>query len=643
MREKNESLPPEGGRYQAAELPTDGSPEPPDARYAQRQLYHSARRDDERQRSALLARLRLLTFLPAIAALVWWLGFPGGIPAFVIALVLLLAFAILVVRHARVEERAERFEALRIVNARGAARLARDWDGLPSAPPPPGLDVEGHPYAVDLDVFGRASLFQWIGPAATEAGNLTLAVWLLEPAPADVVLARQAALAELAPLDGWREELAAFGVSGTGARRDALATFLRWAESPRPSLQGLSLIRAAVYPIVLSLWIFGTLHFSGVMPNSLWGIPLLAGIVLSFATAGPLTRAFDTAGAGERTLAEYAGIFAHIASQRFTSPELAAVQKRMTADARPAPAAMHALNRILSFADLRRGAALLHFPIQALTLWDFHCLFALERWRRTAGARVRSWFDATGELDALSCLAGIHRDNPDWCYPVLTSGAAADRIYRAAGLGHPLLPPARRVANDVELGPPGTVLLVTGSNMSGKSTLLRTVGANAVLAQCGAPVCALSLRLPPCDVQTSIRIQDSLEHGVSYFMAALARLKRVVDAAEREPGDRVLLYLLDEILQGTNSAERGIAVQGVARHLLDAGAIGAMTTHDLNLAGEEPLRSTARLVHFTEIVDEHGTMRFDYRLREGLATSRNALRLMQLIGIDIATMPASRP
>jgi DNA mismatch repair ATPase MutS len=302
---------------------------------------------------------------------------------------------------------------------------------------------------------------------------------------------------------------------------------------------------------------------------------------------------------------------------------------------RTAPEAMRMLNRILGFADLRRGAALLHFPIQAFTLWDFHWLFATERWRRSAGSRVEGWLAAAGELDALSCLAAIHHDHPDWVFPTLT----AERIYEGEALGHPLLPSDRRVANDVRVGPPGTVLLVTGSNMSGKSTLLRAIGVNAVLAEAGAPVCAAALRMPPCDIQTSIRIQDSLERGVSYFMAALARLKRVIDAAEGQaagrPEARVLFYLLDEILQGTNSAERGIAVQAVAGHLLDSGAIGAMTTHDLNLASEEPLRSHARLVHFTEIVDPDGTMRFDYRLREGLATSRNALRLMKLIGIDV--------
>ena len=611
------------------------------AGYLARQHRYTVLRDEQARTSALLAKLRLATFLIAAAAFVWWVGFFGGIPAGVLAATFFFIFGALVVRHARVEEQVDRFEALRLVNARGSARLARDWDQLPVAPAPAGVVVDAHPYANDLDVFGRASLFQWIGPTATDAGHVTLARWLLAPAPADDIRPRQAAIEELARLEGWREQLGAFGVLGAaGARRDSLRPFLRWAESPGPALPGLPLIQVVVYLIVLSMWISGALHFSGVLPNSVWGIPLIAGIVLSFATAGAVTRAFDEAGAGEQTLAQYAGIFAHIASQPFTSPRLAAVQQRMTADGRPAPVAMRALNRILSFAELRRGAALLHFPIQALTLWDFHCLFALERWRHAVGAKVGRWFEAAGELDALACLAAIRHDNPGWCIPELTSGLSGERVYRSAAIGHPLLPADRRVANDVELGPPGTVLLVTGSNMSGKSTLLRAIGANAVLAQCGAPACAASLRLPPCDVQTSIRIQDSLEHGVSYFMAALARLKGVVDAAQREPGDRTLLYLLDEILQGTNSAERGIAVQAVARHLLDAGAIGAMTTHDLNLAGEEPLKSNAKLVHFTEIVDEQGTMRFDYRLREGIATSRNALRLMQLIGIEV-TAPRS--
>ena len=315
----------------------------------------------------------------------------------------------------------------------------------------------------------------------------------------------------------------------------------------------------------------------------------------------------------------------------FAAPALRRLQQRLTADGSSAEACMHRLDRIVGFAQLRTGAAIFHFVIQAVTLWDFHVLLALERWRRTAGTRLRDWLNALAELDALAVLAAPRDENPTWAVPEISR---EPRLV-AQALGHPLIPDSRRVANDVEVGPPGTLLLVTGSNMSGKSTLLRAIGVNAVLAQAGTCVCAARLTMPALDLYTSVSVHDSLERGLSYFMAALARLKAVIDAAEHERPGRVLLYLLDEILQGTNSAERAIAVRAVARHLLAAHAIGAMTTHDLSLAAEEPLEKAARLVHFTEIVEEAGTMRFDYRLRPGLATSRNALRLMKMIGIEL--------
>jgi DNA mismatch repair ATPase MutS len=248
-----------------------------------------------------------------------------------------------------------------------------------------------------------------------------------------------------------------------------------------------------------------------------------------------------------------------------------------------------------------------------------------------SGRRVRGWLEALGELDALAQLGTMRRDHPDWAIPQI----GPVRELTAGAIGHPLIADDRRVANDVVVGPPGTVLLITGSNMSGKSTLLRSIGLNIVLAQAGAVVCARQMSLPECDLQTSIRVQDSLERGLSYFMAALARLKGVVDAAQHEHEGRMLVYLLDEILQGTNSVERSIAVRAVTRHLIDAGAIGAMTTHDLGLAEEEPMKSAAQFMHFSETLDADGTMRFDYTLKPGLATSRNALRLMRMIGIEL--------
>ena len=596
--------------------------------YVERAARHAAERDREQLMSTRLSRQRLATFIPGLALVVWALAHGGATLPLVAGIALFVVFAFLVGYHARIEERVASHEAMRVANVRALARTERRWDDLPAADAPAPIDVAHHPYAMDLDVFGRASLFQWLGPAATPAGSARLAGWLLAAAQPDEVLARQRAVTELARLEDWRERLAAHGILAAGARQIEIDAFLAWAQSP-PTLS------RAWQPVVLvltaSIWVLGGLHYAGVVQGAFWLIPAVIGLILWFAMGHAIDGSFSRAGAGESALRRYASLFEHATAQRFESDALRDAQQRLSAEGRSAPLCMRRFNRILGFSTLRYGAAMLHFPIQFLTLWDFHVMFALDRWRAHTGSRVRGWLEGLADIDALASLAAARFDNPEWCMPELDAGP----VYAARGLGHPLIPDERRVANDVTLGPPGTLLLVTGSNMSGKSTLLRSIGLNAVLAQAGGCACATSLRLPPSDLQTSIRVQDSLALGLSYFMAALARLKGVVDAAERPRPGRVLLYLLDEILQGTNSAERGIAVQGVARHLLAAGAIGAMTTHDLNLAAEEPLISAATLVHFTETVDEDGGMRFDYRLLDGLATSRNALRLMRLIGIDL--------
>ena len=599
--------------------------------YSQKADRYAALRDERARESTRISRLRLATFLPAAACVVWVLSRGFTMLPTAIAAVLFLAFGALVVRHARVEERLAWFEALRLVNRRGVARIARDWEALPAAEPPAGLDVSHHPYAVDLDVLGRASLYQWLGPAATAQGAIHLATWLLTPADRAEIEARQRAAAELTGAATWREQWAAHGILASDARQAGMDLFLGWAEGENPLGAHASMIRAVVYLLSGSIWTLMALHAAGIIATAVWLIPVLAGVILSFVLAGRLTRAFNRAGGGQSVLRAYAGLFEHAASAPSSSPRLADIRARLSAGGTVAAICMRRLNRILGFADLRHSAGVFHFLIQALTLWDFHVFFALEKWRMAAGGRVRQWLEALAELDVLALLSTVQHDNPGWCSPRITDAPLVEAI----ALGHPLIPDDRRVANDVSVGPPGTLLLVTGSNMSGKSTLLRAIGLNTVLAQAGSAICAERFSMPQVDLQTSIRVQDSLELGLSYFMAALARLKGVVDAAEHEREGRVLLYLLDEILQGTNSVERGIAVRAVARHLIDAGAIGVMTTHDLGLAGEEPLNTAARLVHFTEIVDDSGVMRFDYRLRPGLASSRNALRLMQMIGINL--------
>ncbi len=602
----------------------------PKARYQDAIRRYRAERAPYARRSLLLSRLRLLTFLPALALFILALSRGPLVPLLLAAGALFVLFGILVVLDARVDERLRWLDALLLVNQRAIARIDRAWDEMPPAEPPPGVDVDGHPYAADLDLFGRASLFQLLGPAATAMGARRLAEWLLAGSPREDLEARQEAVAALTPAREWREQFAAHGVAASAARAVDVERLLAWAEGPSflgrygAWLQPVVVVLTAAIAILFALFQFD------VTDSALWMVPAALGVVLSFGLAAPVGAWLDRAGAGQRALGRYAHLFEQAVTAPQTAPSLATLHQRLTADGRDAPACMRRLQRILGYGELRHSAGILHFPIQALTLWDFHVVFALERWRVRVGRHVRSWIEALAELDALTVLAGVGADNPEWSRPLLVTEAAI----AGTALGHPLLAADRRVTNDVRVGPQGTLLLVTGSNMSGKSTLLRSIGLNVVLAQAGSVVAAERLSLPLCDLQTSLRVQDSLELGLSYFMAALARLKGVVDAAQHERPGRVLLYLLDEILQGTNSIERALAVRAVARHLLTAGAIGVMTTHDLSLAAEEPLASAAELVHFSESVSDNGDMRFDYRLRPGIATSRNALRLMKLIGIE---------
>jgi hypothetical protein len=562
----------------------------------------------------LFSRLRLATFFLGVAS-VWWLGAIGA--------VFFVAFAVLVVRHARVLDRVTRAETALQLAHEGDRRLARDWNALPEVPPPASLDFDQHPYARDIDLFGHASLTKWLGPAATSDGARRLFEGLLAPAPPADVHERQAAVEELAADREWRESLAIEGRL-TQADPASLERFLAWLDTSASAVP--SWVAPAVLVLPVSLAVLMILFVTGVTDGAWWLIPLALNVCLSFALVTRVYASFDRATIGERTLQRYAAMFALVCDRGWTAPLLQQIAAKLAVGG-SAPRLIRKFAMLAEWSELRTGAALFHFPIQALTLWDFHVLFALERWRRRHGRHVRPWIGALGEFDALSVLAMVRADEPAWTVPSVDEG---EQRFDATSLGHPLIPSAKRVANDVSIGPPGTLLLVTGSNMSGKSTLLRAIGLNIVLAQAGAPVCAVSLKMPSLDLHTSIRVQDSLELGLSYFMAALARLKQIVDAARQSSR---LAYLLDEVLQGTNSVERAVAVRAVARHLLDAGAIGAMTTHDLALAGEEPLKSAATLVHFTEQVETDGRMTFDYRLRPGIATSTNALRLMQLIGI----------
>jgi hypothetical protein len=415
------------------------------------------------------------------------------------------------------------------------------------------------------------------------------------------------------------------------------AKFVEWAEGEPWLLRRPWLVWGSRLLAVAAVML-AALRVAGLAPTGWLVLALVVNLAIGFGVARRTHGTFNAVSGKSQAIRHYASLLSLLDGQHgFESPRLRRLGERLAPLGRPASRHMQRLERLAGLADARM-TPLFHLPLLALTLWDLHVLLGFERWQREVGREVRRWLETLGELDALAALAALRHDNPGWAFPTVRADGSDSRLV-AEGLGHPLLPPAACVVNDVELGPAGSYLLVTGSNMSGKSTLLRSIGTNVVLAQAGAPVCARRLELPAIRLATSFRVQDSLEAGVSFFMAELRRLKEIVDLA-RESRDAAegprLLYLLDEILQGTNVYERQVAVRRVIRHLLRYGAIGAISTHDLTLAEADGLAEASRAWHFTESYesgDGGPRMRFDYVLRPGVSSTVNALKLLEVVGL----------
>ncbi len=577
-------------------------------------------------RARRVSNLRLLSFALAVGALVWAELQPEfGAWAFTLTAIAVAGFILLIVVHSKLAQRARQAAERAAVNEEALARLRREWDGLPTVPG----DWPGHAYAHDLDVFGHGSLARLLSTTGTAVGRERLHDWLLEPAAEDEAARRQESVRELVDRLEFRQRLQVAGRLAGDPDRETLDAFFAWAEAA-PWLLRRPLLRWATRLIPAATLVLAVLDIEGTVDRPWWVLTLIAGGVLASAVTKRVHRTLARASLGDANLRHYARLVEHIQREEYAAASLREIHAGLTEET-DARRELERLGWLTELADLRNGGLfylLVHIP----TLWDFHVLSALERWQVRAGRHVRKWASHVAEIDALCALAAPPHDEPGWSFPEL---APAGERLTAEGLAHPLLPAGERVPNDVELGPPGTFLMVTGSNMSGKSTLLRALGVNAVLARAGGPVCASRLRVPPLEVRTSIRVEDSLERGVSLFMAELQQLKRVVDAADAAE-DRVLVYLLDEVLHGTNSAERQVAVREVLTHLLRRHAIGAISTHDLELAAEEPLASAVVPVHFRETVHPEGhepPMTFDYILRPGIATSTNALKLVRLVGL----------
>jgi len=561
--------------------------------------------------SARISNVRVVLAILAFAAIwlgdYWWLV-PAGL------------FLVAVIYHSRVRRARASADRAAAHYRAGIARIEDRWSGHGNQGT--RFDDPHHVYAADLDLFGPGNLFELLSIAHTRMGENALASWLLAPAPVATVLERQRAIAELRERLDLREDLAALGeTAGVGVQPEEL---LRWAESPNQLRVGWVLPVALVLPLLLTATLV-------IWSNTGVASPLIVVLALEFGVMRLLRRQLvEVFNSTERAF-DSLKLLASLTARLEREPVQTALSKRLLAQLSSegirASQAIARLGTVVQFIESRRNIiiAILDLPL----LYSVHAALAGERWRRHHGHGVRAWLQAIGDLEALISLSGYSYEHPDDPFPELVDGAAS---FEAASIGHPLLAGAVCVRNDVAIAGDTRVLLISGSNMSGKSTLLRTVGINTVLAMAGAPVRAQRLRLSPLQVGANIRINDSLHEGSSRFYAEITRLRHLNELAAHTPP---LLFLLDEVLQGTNSRDRFVGAQGVIRALLGRGSIGLVTTHDLALT-EIDVAAGGRLrnLHFQDELRD-GRMKFDFKLHEGIVTKSNGLELMRSIGLDV--------
>jgi len=575
--------------------------------------------DVEQRREARLGYSKLaVAALTLISAFVLF-RFTSFIELLAVPVVVFIVLAVLqekLIRRLRLRARSIQFYE------RGLARLEDRWAG--SGETGERFLNPAHPYARDLDLFGAASLFELLCTARTRAGEETLAAWLLAAVPVDEILARQSAVRELMDRVNFRERLFLLGDTvRVGLRPDALAA---WGEG------------GAVFParrtrVVTT--VLGLLWIASLVVWAVSGMGWMAGTtsLLNLAWAHRLytrlDRAADAAEGATADLELLSGLLAMLEREQFSATKLLEIQAALKRDGLTPSEAIRKLARIVEYLKQRHNPMLRLLDV--FTFFSPQLVFAAERWQQEFGPAIRGWLAAVGEFEALTALSAYAYEHPEDVFPELV-GDGQDALFDAEELGHPLLPAAKGVRNNLKLGDGLQLIILSGPNMAGKSTFIRCVGVNAVLAQCGAPVRAARLRLSPLAVAASICILDSLSGGISRFYAEIHRIKLVSDMAK---GSVPVLFLLDELFSGTNSHDRLTGTEFVVRSLVQRNAIGMVSTHDLALA-RIPESMGERAANFCfEDRFEDGQLIFDYKMKPGIVKASNALQLMRSIGLGV--------
>jgi len=590
----------------------------PSAEYRKRLGDREARRDICLARIRLVGYFRLATALAVIAML--WPGRGSGILPTWFLIVPVAVFAGLALYHDRLYRARDRAQRAMTFYQRGLERIENRWQGTGNQETSYADDA--HLYAKDLDIFGPASLFELLCTARTASGEETLARWLREPAPPAEIFQRQQAVRELRDYLDLREDLSVIGPEVRSAVHPELMS--RWAKAPSAlTSKNIRIALPILVAVTLATFVYGYIGNN----QPLLGILLMLEILVGLFYRRRVQAVIMTLEEPAKELAVLGQALHRMEQETFNSDRLRSLQKNLAREGnRPSQEIASFLKRA-EYLGQRRN--LLFGVLSAPLMWATQFAFAIDAWRMRSGPFIAGWLEAFGEFEALCAFAGYSYEHPDDTFPEIVE---RETVLDCEELRHPLLLRSACVPNSIHLGGELQLLLVSGSNMSGKSTLLRTVGINVVLAQAGGPVCATHMKMCVFAIGATLRVQDSLQAGVSRFYAEISRLHDTMNLTE---GPLPVLFLLDEILHGTNSHDRAIGAEAVVRGLVDRGAVGLVTTHDLALARvAESLKPRALNVHFQDHL-EGGRMTFDYRLRSGIVEKSNALELMRAVGLKV--------
>ncbi|MGB3852206.1 MAG: DNA mismatch repair protein MutS [Tunicatimonas sp.] len=598
------------------------SPSQPSAVFTQKAAHYQRQASRAAQRFNYLSVVRTLVFVFALVGLVYLANARNDDGFLILFLVFAVGFPALIRYHNRLRQRRDQQLTLKLVNEHELQRLALRFDGFDAGK---AFQTSQHSYSGDLDIFGDHSLFQLINRSATQAGKAMLARWLLAPSPKATLLERQEAVQEMEQRTDWRQTFQAYGLQYV-ASDENLATLLTWMNEP-PALKRPKLYQGLCYGLALLATLAIILYFTTALPGYVViGLLAINGIILWTTAEVALVTHRKTA-QSVAVLRAYQHMFVSVEGQSFTSPLLQRIREELYHQGVPASRQISRLRYILENFDAR--ANLFYHIFNVVLLLDVSWLLQADRWKQRVQGDVAQWFAGMSQVEALSSIASFAFAHPTFAFPTIS-----DQRFRlsAQGLGHCLIPSAQRVANDFVMQDRGTITIITGSNMSGKSTFLRTVGVNVVLALAGAPVCAERFEVSVLQVFTSMRTQDSLEENVSSFYAELRRLRQLLDLLQAP--EVPVLFMLDEILKGTNSQDRHHGAASLIKQLSQLEATGFVSTHDLELGKLEESLLKVKNYSFTSTI-EQDEIHFDYQLREGVCQSFNASKLMAKMGIAL--------